>query len=140
MFSVIRRSCSQAYSSIVLLPSTAPPLIWRIIIRLLRFQRQSINFTPKTYEEEIWEKGTEPGIRSLRLVYHFSHLEWHIKVTFKGTLQPAQTSTFAKKPERRKHLMNLCLCIDFDLIKLLNDTVTELIITYQQDAITTPQR
>lgn len=35
--------------------------------------------------------------------------------------------------------MNLCLCIDFDLIKLLNDTVTELIIKYQQDAITTPQ-
>ncbi|KAF4625035.1 hypothetical protein G7Y89_g13134 [Cudoniella acicularis] len=35
--------------------------------------------------------------------------------------------------------MNLCLCTDFDFIKLLNDTVTELIITYQQHAITTPQ-
>ncbi|KAL5350999.1 hypothetical protein ACLOAV_004573 [Pseudogymnoascus australis] len=45
------------------------------------------------------------------------------------------------KPERRKHLTNLCLCINFDSIKLLDDTVTELIITYQQDTtIATPQR
>lgn len=114
----------------MLLPSTTISLIWRIITGLLRFQEQSVDFTPRTYEEEIWEKGVEPESRSLRLVYHSSNLDWHVKVTFKGTLQSAQTSTFAKKPERRKHLENLCLCIDFDPIKLLNDTVTELIIMY----------
>ncbi|TVY13911.1 hypothetical protein LARI1_G008939 [Lachnellula arida] len=36
--------------------------------------------------------------------------------------------------------MNLCSCINFDLIELLNDTVTELVLTYQQDATTTTPR
>ncbi|KAL5349514.1 hypothetical protein ACLOAV_005809 [Pseudogymnoascus australis] len=36
--------------------------------------------------------------------------------------------------------MNLCLCINFDPIKLLDDTVTELIIMHQQDVTnSTPQ-
>ena len=122
------------------LPFTALSCIWRTISDLLRFQEQSIDFIPKTYEEEVWEKGAEPESRSLRLVYHSSHLEWNVKVTFKGTLQAGQTRTFALKPERRKHLTNLCLCINFDSIKLLDDTVTELIIMYQQDmTIATPQ-
>lgn len=114
--------------------------IWRTVTELLRFEEQSIDFIPKTYEDEIWEKGVEPESRSLRLIYHSSHLEWHVKVTFKGTLQAGQTKNFASKPERREHLMNLCLCINFDPIKLLDDTVTELIIMYQKDAtISTPQ-
>ncbi|KAH8586149.1 hypothetical protein B0O99DRAFT_656987 [Bisporella sp. PMI_857] len=83
------------------------------------------------------KKRVEPESRSLKFVYYSSQLKWHVKVTFKGTFQSAQTSNFARKPERRKHLMNFCLCIDFNSINLLNDTVTELIITHQQDARTT---
>lgn len=139
MFSV-RRSCLKAYSAMIFSSFAALSHIWRTITELLWFQEQSIDFIPKTYEDEIWEKGVEPESRSLRLIYHSSHLKWHVKVTFKGTLQAGQTRNFAPKPERREHLMNLCLCINFDPIKLLDDTVTELIIMYQQDAtISTPQ-
>jgi hypothetical protein len=112
----------------MLLPSTALSLIWRMVSG---FHLQHIDFVPRSYEEEVWEKGVEPRSRSLRLVYHSLHLTWNVKVTFRGTLQSAQTSSFIAKPARRQHLMNLCLCIDFDLIKLLDDTVTELIIEYQ---------
>ncbi|OAF60325.1 hypothetical protein VC83_03529 [Pseudogymnoascus destructans] len=143
------------------LPTATLTLIWRGIARLLRFneqsvafipktyeqqsidsipkiyEEQSVDFIPRTYEEDIRKRGVEPAARSLRLVYHSAHREWHVKVTFKGTLQAVQTSTFASKPERRTQLVNLCLCIDFDRLELLDDTVTELIITYQQGATTT---
>jgi serine/threonine protein kinase len=36
--------------------------------------------------------------------------------------------------KRRADLENLCLCIEFDFIQLLNDTVTELIVTHHHDA------
>lgn len=97
---------------------------------------RTIVFTPRTYKEEIWERGTEPQSRSLNFVLHFSHLQWHVKVTFRGTLQSAQTAAFAKVTKRRNDLENLCLCIDFDFIQLLDDTVTELIVTRQHDGIT----
>jgi hypothetical protein len=103
------------------------------------FHRQHIDFVPRSYEEEVWEKVVEPRSRSLRLVYFSLHLTWHVKVTFRGTLQSAQTSSFVAKPARRQHLMNLCLCIDFDLIKLLDDTVTELIIEYQDPPTNIPK-
>jgi hypothetical protein len=46
------------------------------------------------------------------------------------TLQSAQPSaTFAKVTKRREDPQNLWLCIDFDHLLLLDDTVTELIIT-----------
>lgn len=67
---------------------------------------------------------------------HFAHLECHVKVTFRGTLRSAQTAAFAKVTKRRNDLENLCLCIDFDSIQLLNDTVTELIVTRQHDGTT----
>lgn len=109
-------------------------LIWRMVSGLHRSHGQYIDFIPRSYEEdEIWEKGMEPRCRSLRLVCHSLHLTWHVKVTFRGTLQSAQTSTFAAKQVRREQLMNLCLCIDFDVIRLLDDTVTALIIECQQD-------
>ncbi|KAH8707028.1 kinase-like domain-containing protein [Phaeosphaeriaceae sp. PMI808] len=101
---------------------------------LPRSHGQYIDFVPRSYEEdEIWEKGMGPRSRSLRLVYHSLHPTWHVKVTFRGTLQSAQTSTFAAKQVRREQLMNLCLYIGFDVIRLLDDTVTGLIIECQQD-------
>jgi hypothetical protein len=120
--------------------------VWRVILQFLHFQdppqlprdlentySQHINFTPRSYEDEKLEKGTEPYTRSLGLVYHFSHLKWNIKVTFEGKLR--QTGTFAHITKRHQDLENLCLCIDFDFLRpqLLRDTVTELTIICQQD-------
>ncbi|KAF4629718.1 hypothetical protein G7Y89_g8428 [Cudoniella acicularis] len=97
---------------------------------------RTINFTPRTYKEEIRRRGTEPQSRSLSFVLHFSHLKWHVKATFQGTLQSAKTATFARVTKRREDLKNLCSCIDFGLIQVLDDTVTELIVTCQHDSTT----
>jgi serine/threonine protein kinase len=96
----------------------------------------TIYFTPRTYKEEIEEKGKEPTKRGLDLVLHFFNFKWHVKLTFQGTLS-RYTVTFAKVTKRRKDLENLCLCIDFKLIHLLDDTVTELIVTQRYDTTTT---
>jgi hypothetical protein len=126
----------------LLVPRTALSLIWRsltwrVVSGLPRAHGQYIDFVPRSYEEEeIWGKGMEPKFRSLRLVYHSLYLTWHVKVTFRGTLRSAQISTFAAKQARKEHLVNLCLRIDLDLIKLLDDTVTELIVENQQDLTT----
>ncbi|KAH9204178.1 hypothetical protein DL95DRAFT_418453 [Leptodontidium sp. 2 PMI_412] len=45
-----------------------------------------------------------------------------------------RSRTFAKVTKRRKDLENLFLCIDLDPAQLLADTVTELLLTRQQDA------
>jgi hypothetical protein len=89
----------------------------------------TIHFTPKTYKEETKGKGTEPKTRGLNLIIDFPDRKWHVKLTFQGKLQSAQSRTFAKVTKRRKDLENLFLCIDFDPIQLLADTVTELLLT-----------
>ncbi|KAH7317279.1 hypothetical protein BKA65DRAFT_542001 [Rhexocercosporidium sp. MPI-PUGE-AT-0058] len=48
----------------------------------------------------------------------------------------SETATFAKVTKRREDLKNLCFCIDFGLIQLLDDTVTKLIVARQHDATT----
>ncbi len=92
----------------------------------------TVHFTPKTYKEEVEKKGTEPKIRGLNLVLHSPDRKWHVKLTFQGRLQPAQNKTSAIVTKRRKDLENLFLCIDFDPTQLLDDTVTELLLTRQQ--------
>jgi hypothetical protein len=94
----------------------------------------TIRFTPKTYKEETEEKGTEPKTRGLNLVLHSPDRKWHVKLTFQGKLQSAQSKSFAKVTKRRTDLENLLLCIDFDPTQLLADTVTELLLTLQGDA------
>lgn len=47
---------------------------------------------------------------------------------FQGTLY-----TFARVAKRREDFKDLRLCIDFDHIRLLDDTVTKTIITRQPD-------
>ncbi|PMD66897.1 uncharacterized protein K444DRAFT_605883 [Hyaloscypha bicolor E] len=93
----------------------------------------TIHFTPKTYKEETEGKGIEPKTRGLNLVLYSPNRKWHVKLTFQGKLQSAQSRTFAKVTKRRKDLENLCLCIDFDLIQLLANTITELLLIRQQD-------
>lgn len=87
----------------------------------------SVDFVPRTYKEGEGED------RSLVLVYNSSHLAWHVKVTFKG---PCRSGSIAPMAVRKEQFENLCLSIDLDHIKLLNDTVTELVIADQQDPTT----
>lgn len=91
----------------------------------------TINFLPKTYEEQILKTGAEPQKRWLSLVLREHSSKWHVKVTFHGTLQ--NLSTFAKVTKRREDLRDLCDFIDFSQIKLLNNTVTELVITHNHN-------
>ncbi|KAH8588019.1 kinase-like domain-containing protein [Bisporella sp. PMI_857] len=93
----------------------------------------TICFTPRTYKEETESKGTEPKKRWLNLVLSSLNRKWHIKLIFQGKLQSAQNNSFAKVTKRRKDLENLCLCINFESIQLLDDTVTELLLSREQD-------
>ncbi|KAH8586633.1 kinase-like domain-containing protein [Bisporella sp. PMI_857] len=93
----------------------------------------SICFAPKTYGEETEGRGLEPKKRWLTFVLDSFDRKWHVKLTFQGILQLPQNNTFAKVTKRRKDLENLCLCIDFQAIQLLNDTVTELLLTREHD-------
>jgi serine/threonine protein kinase len=99
-----------------------------------RLDSCTIHFTPKTYKEETEGKGIEPKTRGLYLVLHSPNRKWHVKLTFQGKLQSARSGTFAKVTKRRKDLENLFLCIDLGPAQLLADTVTELLLTRQQDA------
>ena len=78
-------------------------------------------------------KGTEPKKRWLNLVLCSLERKWHIKLIFQGKLQSAQNNAFAKVTKHRKDLENLCLCINFESIQLLDDTVTEFLLTREQD-------
>ncbi|KAF2185350.1 hypothetical protein K469DRAFT_456287, partial [Zopfia rhizophila CBS 207.26] len=78
-------------------------------------------------------KGTEPKKRWLSFVLYSLDRKWHVKLIFQSNLQSAQNNTFAKVTKRRNDLENLCLCIDFDSTQLLDDTVTEFLLTRQQD-------
>ncbi|XMA16588.1 hypothetical protein WAI453_009379 [Rhynchosporium graminicola] len=89
----------------------------------------SISLTRKTYTEETEARGAEPRKRWLRFVLRCSDRTWHLKLTFQGKLQSAKNSAFAQPTQRRKNLESLCLCIDFDLSQLLDDTVTELLLS-----------
>ena len=93
----------------------------------------SIYFSPKTYKEVTEERGSEPKQRWLNFVVDSPDRKWHVKLIFQGVLQSAQHNTFAKVTKRRKDLENLCLCIDFQAAQLLNDTVTELLLSREHD-------
>jgi hypothetical protein len=93
----------------------------------------SICFSPKTYKEETEGKGSQPKRRGLNFVLDSFDRKWYIKLTFQGVLYISPKNTFAKVTKRRKDLENLCLCIDFQSIKLLDDTVTELLLTREQN-------
>jgi serine/threonine protein kinase len=97
----------------------------------------TIEFTPDSYIENVRKIGTEPQKRTLSFVSRLSCSKWHAKITFEGTLQSAQsTATFAKAQKRREDLESLCGHIDFGDIQLLDNTVTELVVTRVQNAAT----
>lgn len=55
--------------------------------------------------------------------------EWHLKVAFHGTIEADQHPIFGKGLKRRNDLQDLSRCIDFRQIRLLDDTVTEVILS-----------
>ncbi|KAJ5784029.1 protein kinase domain-containing protein [Penicillium psychrosexuale] len=79
------------------------------------------------------EGRPEPNSRSQALIYHFEDKKWWIKVTFKGAVssfphdvEPEQVKS---KRERRKEFQQFVTLIDFHSLALLDDTVTELILS-----------
>lgn len=90
-----------------------------------------IEFIPRSYEEDEHESQR----RSIGLVLRLSRSKWSVKITYHGTIQSAEIATTPS--QRRKVLESLCQCIDFEHISLLRDTVTELVLSREHDAITT---
>lgn len=69
----------------------------------------------------------EPNSRSQTLIYHFENKKWWIKVTFKGAISSfPQNKT---KRERRKEYQDFVKLFDFDPLALLDDTVSEVILS-----------
>ncbi|KAF2195587.1 hypothetical protein K469DRAFT_734155 [Zopfia rhizophila CBS 207.26] len=95
----------------------------------------AIDWTCHNYEEIKWKPGQEPRKRWLRVVARFARSEWHVTITFEGSLHSDKVAR-TKKEKRRQDLADLCLCLDFDHLQLLDDTVTELLIKHEHD--TTP--
>ena len=86
----------------------------------------SISWTRSTYHEDHWKPGEEPRRRRLPIIAHSSHMQWHIAITFEGSLHSDRISR-ANITQRRD---------DFENLQLLDDTVTELLIRRKDD--TTP--
>ncbi|KAK3905215.1 kinase-like domain-containing protein [Staphylotrichum tortipilum] len=53
---------------------------------------------------------------------------WHVKPVFHGTIEADEHPVFGRRPKRRSDLQDLCRCIDFRRIHLLDDPVTEVAI------------
>jgi serine/threonine protein kinase len=99
---------------------------------------EEVELLPRTYNEVILKRGTEPRQRSLRLIWRNSQSRWHIKVTFHGTLPSSEI--IAKVAKRREDLQELCNRIDFANLRLLGDTVTELVISHSLDIVDRRQK
>ena len=84
-----------------------------------------IEFLPRTYDKD----GVQPRTRSLKLILRSPRSEWHLKVAFHGTIEADQHPIFSKGLKRRNDLKDLCCCIDFCKIQILDDTVTEVILS-----------
>ncbi|KAL2068979.1 hypothetical protein VTL71DRAFT_15317 [Oculimacula yallundae] len=89
---------------------------------------QSLNIAPETYVEESSDEHEEPRKRGIRIVLSTSGFRWHIQVYFLGRLSP--TSSLSQTPKRQADLIDLCRCIDFDEMELLENVVTEFVITH----------
>ncbi|KAH6630655.1 hypothetical protein B0J18DRAFT_107774 [Chaetomium sp. MPI-SDFR-AT-0129] len=93
-------------------PTTTEPLI--------------IEFLPRTYESD----SASGNKRWIKLILRSAHSKWHIKFTFSGsTIWDGTRLPIVKGMKRRNDLRDLCHCIDFRRIPLLDDTVTEVIVS-----------
>ncbi|KAF2761255.1 kinase-like protein [Pseudovirgaria hyperparasitica] len=111
-------------------------------------QSWSISWTRRAYHEDHWKPSEEPRRRRLPIIAHSSHMQWHIAITFEGSLHSDRISR-ANITQRREDFEDLCSCLDFENLQLLDDTVTELLIKrkddttppyYDEDEIVVPKR
>ncbi|GAB1311791.1 hypothetical protein MFIFM68171_02001 [Madurella fahalii] len=85
-----------------------------------------IEFLPRTYSADS-ARGKK---RWIKLILRSSRSQWHLKFTFSGTsVQDGTRPIVAKGMKRRNDLRDLCRCVDFRQIPLLDDTVTEVILS-----------
>ena len=78
------------------------------------------------------EGKPEPNSRSQVLIYHHEDKKWWIKVNFQGTVSSfphAEPEQVKSKRERWKEFQQFVMLIDFHSLALLDDTVTELILS-----------
>jgi len=92
----------------------------------------SLNWECRQYREIKWKPGLEPRKRSLSLIATLAQFQWHVTVTFEGSLHPDKMAR-ADKNRRSQDLQNLCLCLDFDRLQLIDNTVTEILIKREND-------
>jgi hypothetical protein len=84
------------------------------------------------YKEVNWTVEHEPRRRSVIGKIRWNMHRWHVVITFEGSLH-GDKKVRAIKQQRRQDLINLCLCIDFSCLYLIDDTVTELLIKREND-------
>lgn len=93
----------------------------------------TIHFTRNQYVEDVRGKHVEPVKRGLSFVLYRLDRKWHIKLTYRGNVKSAEDHAFAERPQRQKDFENVCLCIDFDQYQLLDNTVTELLLSQKNE-------
>ncbi|XPS75421.1 hypothetical protein M3J09_007508 [Ascochyta lentis] len=97
---------------------------------------QSIHFLEGRYceNEDFKSKGLpEPHIRSQNLICRKGNWEWHVNITFRGTMIREDSiegfiAAQKKRKVRREQLTQFIKSIDFSSLRFVDDTVTALTI------------
>jgi serine/threonine protein kinase len=87
-------------------------------------------------EHAVWNEP-EPRSRSQNLKFRAHGCVWWVRVTFSGTVYHLSNAGNArkKKPERRKEFQEFVKSINYYPLPLLNDTVTEVILTLRSERL-----
>jgi len=75
------------------------------------------NTERKQYREIKWKRGQEPRKRSLRVIASSAQSQWHVTVTFEGSLHPDWIAR-ADAETWYQDLRELCLCLAFNRLRL----------------------
>ncbi|KAI1451567.1 kinase-like domain-containing protein [Annulohypoxylon moriforme] len=93
-----------------------------------------ILFIPRSYDEgrkivsETQDQQQNVAIiYCIELIFRHENQKWHIRVTLEDLSQSLKVN--AKRYQRMKDLEDLCRCISFRDICLLDDTVTEIVLS-----------
>lgn len=97
----------------------------------------TVHWKSRDYKEMKWKPDQEPRKRWLSIIVQLGSSKWHVTVTFEGSLHSDRVSRVGKEM-RRQDLVNLCLCLDFNRLQLLDDKVTELLIRRDNDTTPSP--
>lgn len=89
----------------------------------------ALSFIRRSYKEDKYRTANTVE-RALGVILSTSHSKWHLTVTF--AISKEDASRIIPKlnvKERREDFESFCRGIDYDKINLLNDTVTQLLIS-----------